>query len=88
MTFNDFRTWLEGFEAAFVNGQPNPEQLLIIKDKLAAVQADCPVGSEHKYVFYRNPPRGRWPSIEPKGLPVDALDGNVVEAPPKSKSGA
>lgn len=35
MTLNEFRAWLEGFEASFTGGVPNAEQWKAIKGKLA-----------------------------------------------------
>lgn len=38
MTVNEFKAWLEGFDAA-INGAPTPEQWETIKAKLATVEA-------------------------------------------------
>lgn len=37
MTLNEFKAFLEGYEASFVDGVPSAEQYVVIKDKLATV---------------------------------------------------
>jgi len=37
MTLNEFKAWLEGFEAAFDNGYPSVEQWAAVKAKLGKV---------------------------------------------------
>lgn len=37
MTINEFKAWLEGYEASFANGAPNDQQWETIKKKLSLV---------------------------------------------------
>ena len=87
MTFNEFRAWLEGFEASFKQHGPDAEQWAAIKAKLASVSAVLPASPA--------PSGAKWPSIEPyrpvplwTGGPAVAYDqaqlneklaGNVIE---------
>lgn len=42
MTLNEFKAFLEGYEASFVDGVPTAEQYGVIKEKLATVQMLLP----------------------------------------------
>lgn len=48
MTLNEFKAFLEGYEASFVDGVPTAEQYAVIKEKLATVT----VPIEYKTVPY------------------------------------
>lgn len=37
MTLNEFKAFLEGYEASFVDGVPSAKQYVVIKEKLANV---------------------------------------------------
>lgn len=43
MTLNEFKAWLDGFEAAMFGMPPNAEQWAAIKAKLAKVEAVKPI---------------------------------------------
>ncbi|MDX0007793.1 hypothetical protein GOB40_13730 [Sinorhizobium meliloti] len=43
MTLNEFKAWLEGFEAAMGGNPPSAEQWAAIKAKLAKVEAVKPI---------------------------------------------
>ena len=39
MTLQEFKAWLEGFEEAFADGAPTPDQWAKVKSKLAETEA-------------------------------------------------
>lgn len=67
MTLNEFKAWLEGFEAAMFGMPPTSEQWAAIKAKLAKVEAVKPIA------FREDRPRA-WLGIDRAQFADGAID--------------
>lgn len=59
MSLNEFKAWLEGFEASFANGVPTAEQWAAVKAKLVKVEI-IKVPAATVYQGFRDPFSPRW----------------------------
>lgn len=91
MTLNEFRAWLEGFEASFTGGVPNAEQWKAIKAKIEKTATTTAVPNNRPFSPL-TPPRGMWPPFDagpryvaPTADYVDPNQTRVVALPDGSK---